>query len=357
MAKRLHKIGLVALLILGSAILLFSCKSKPMVAIESLDAIKTEESENLTIIMSENGRKSYLFRTPLLEGYTLGRDPYREFRKGISITTYQDDSLTTVNAVLVANYAIYYENRKLWEAKGDVVITKHDGTRLYTQQLFWNSITKRIYSNVDTRLVTETDEVIGEGFESDEEMTEPRFRRWKGKMQVDTEQLRNNSDEDDAKSESKSESKSSEKNSESHKSISTPARDNTPKKAPGIESNAKVPKSPNRLNDPNNTMAPNRVATPKKANNRPGASQQINGAPQGVSTPPQQSLRREREARGNSMGEPPMRSRRPQNPAMEPGKAQMQSARNSGAMKADAMKSDAMKTSAVESDAVKPDTK
>ena len=190
---RLHRVAMVALLMMGSAILLFSCKSKQATTEELLDAVKTEESENLTIIMSENGRKSYLFKTPLLEGYTLGRDPYREFRKGISITTYQDDSLTTVNAVLVANYAIYYENRKLWEAKGDVVITKHDGTKLYTQQLFWNSITKRIYSNVDTKLVTATDEVVGEGFESDEEMNEPRFRRWKGKMQVDTEQLRNES--------------------------------------------------------------------------------------------------------------------------------------------------------------------
>ena len=195
----LHRRVMVALLIMGSAILLFSCKGKQNTADESLDAIKTEESENLTIIMSENGRKSYLFKTPLLEGYTLGRDPYREFRKGISITTYQDDSLTTVNAVLEANYAIYYENRKLWEAKGDVVITKHDGTRLYTQQLFWNSITKRIYSNVDTKLVTATDEVIGEGFESDEEMNEPRFRRWKGRMQVDTEQLRNDSESDEEK--------------------------------------------------------------------------------------------------------------------------------------------------------------
>ena len=202
MSSRLYRVAMVALLIMGSAILLFSCKSKQTTAEESLDAIKTEESENLTIIMSENGRKSYLFKTPLLEGYTLGRDPYREFRKGISITTYQDDSLTTVNAVLVANYAIYYENRKLWEAKGDVVITKHDGTRLYTQQLFWNSITKRIYSNVDTKLVTETDEVVGEGFESDEEMNEPRFRRWKGRMQVDTEQLRNDA-KDDAKAENK----------------------------------------------------------------------------------------------------------------------------------------------------------
>lgn len=199
MSVALHRVAMVALLFMGSAILLFSCKSKPKVAEESLDAIMTEESENLTIVMSENGRKSYHFKTPLLEGYMLGRDPYREFRKGISITTYQDDSLTTVNAVLVANYAIYYENRKLWEAKGDVVVTKHDGTRLYTQQLFWNSQTKRIYSNVDTKLVTDTDELIGEGFESDEDMNEPRFRRWKGKMQVDTEQLREEQSADDEK--------------------------------------------------------------------------------------------------------------------------------------------------------------
>ena len=201
MSKGLYRVVSVALLVMGSAILLFSCKSNQKSAEESLDAIKTEESENLTIIMSENGRKSYVFTTPLLEGYTLGRDPYREFRKGITITTYQDDAQTSVNAVLVANYAIYYENRKLWEAKGNVVITKHDGTRLYTQQLFWNSMTKRIYSNVDTKLVTDTDEVIGEGFESDEDMNEPRFRRWKGKMQVDTEQLRKDMKEDGEKSE------------------------------------------------------------------------------------------------------------------------------------------------------------
>ena len=95
--------ALVALLLMGSAILLFSCKSTPKVAEVSLDSVRTEESENLTIVMSENGRKSYHFKTPLLEGYMLGREPYREFRKGITITTYQDDSLTTVNAVLVAN--------------------------------------------------------------------------------------------------------------------------------------------------------------------------------------------------------------------------------------------------------------
>ena len=161
---------------------------------ESLDAIMTEKSQNLTIVVSENGRKSYRFTTPLLEGYTLGRDPYREFRKGIKITTYQDDSLTTVNATLESNYAIYYENRKLWEAKGNVRIVKHDGTKVFTQQLFWNSTTKRIYSNVDTKIVTADDTHFTEGFESDEDMVELNFRHWKGKVMMKEDMMPQESD-------------------------------------------------------------------------------------------------------------------------------------------------------------------
>ena len=179
---------MVALLLMGSAILLFSCGSaESKTATANNEALMTERSEDLKIQMSENGRRSYHFQTALLEGYTLASDPYREFRKGIHITTYQDDSLSTVNATLVANYAIYYEKRELWEAKGDVVVEKADGTRLYTQQLFWNSKTGRIYSNVDSKIVKGTDIFMGEGFESDEELKEWRFRRMSGKMLVNME--------------------------------------------------------------------------------------------------------------------------------------------------------------------------
>ena len=185
MAKNLMKYGRVALSLAGSAILLFSCGEKEPEADAHAETLMTEYSDNLSVIMSRNGRRSYHFTTPLLEGYTLAREPYREFRKGINIITYQDDSLSTVNATLEANYAIYYENRKLWEAKGNVRVTKADGTKLYTQQLFWNSITKRIYSNVDTKVETDTDTFIGEGFESDASFKEWRFRRMKGRMEVE----------------------------------------------------------------------------------------------------------------------------------------------------------------------------
>ena len=177
---------MVALLVLGSAILLFSCENKSEEVIHKSESLMmTELSEDLSIVMSQNGRRSYFFEAPLLEGYTLGSEPYREFRKGIKITTYQDDSLSQVDLVLTANYAIYYENRELWEAKGDVVGRKFDGKQLYTQQLFWDARTQKIYSNVDTKLVQGNNVSVGESFEANEDLSDWRFRYQKSRIEVE----------------------------------------------------------------------------------------------------------------------------------------------------------------------------
>lgn len=182
------KYASVALSVVGSAILLFSCGESADTADASAEELlMTEYSENLSIVMSQNGRRSYHFETPLLEGYSQAREPFREFRKGIRMTTYKDDSLSTVDAVLTANYAIYYEKRELWEAKGNVVVEKSDGRTLYTQQLFWNARTKKVYSNVDSKIVQNEgrDVFFGEGFESDEDFKDWRFRRNKIRMEVE----------------------------------------------------------------------------------------------------------------------------------------------------------------------------
>ncbi len=178
----------LSLFMTGGAILLFSCDEGAAGGSSVREEARmTEYSEDLSVVMSQNGRRSYHFSTPLLEGYAQAREPYREFRRGVKITTYQDDSLTTVDAVLTSNYAIYYTDRELWEARGDVVVEKSDGKTLYTQQLFWNARTRKIYSNVDSKIVQSggRDVFIGEGFESDEEFKDWRFRRMKGRMEVD----------------------------------------------------------------------------------------------------------------------------------------------------------------------------
>ncbi len=180
-----------ALLIAGSAMVFVCCGSsgeKTTTRNEfSMERVMTESSDNLEIVMSENGRPSYKFKAPRVEGYNLAKEPYREFVQGVDITTYNKDEEFTVDGTLTANYAIYYEERELWEAMGDVVVKKTDGKELYSQQLFWNAQTERIYSNVDTKILDRTtgDVYLGEGFESDEKMEDWSFRKMKGRMKMD----------------------------------------------------------------------------------------------------------------------------------------------------------------------------
>ena len=171
----------VALLFLAGAILLFGCKGKKSAKEEDVQNMMTQQSENLRLVYSQNGNLSYRFETPLLERYELAREPYMEFRKGVKVETY-NDTTHLVESTLTANYAIFLENQQLWEAKGNVVATNAQGQKLETEQLFWNQKSKRIYSNVDSKVTQKDGVILGEGFESDEQFQDFIFRRPKGKV-------------------------------------------------------------------------------------------------------------------------------------------------------------------------------
>ncbi len=189
MLKRNHRNIGVALLLLGSATLLFSCGEEEAAKSVSHETLMTEYGEEVTITKSENGQRAYVFQAPLFESYSLARTPYQEFREGIELVSYRRDTVDAVDVRLTANYAIYYPEKDLWEAKGNVVVRKFNGQEVYTQQLFWNAQTHRIYSNVDTRIVQEAGrgDMVVEGFESDDALVQPKFRRIKGRMLVNIE--------------------------------------------------------------------------------------------------------------------------------------------------------------------------
>ncbi|MBQ1963931.1 MAG: LPS export ABC transporter periplasmic protein LptC [Tidjanibacter sp.] len=172
--------------LVGGAILLFSCGPKKQTAEANLETMITQQSDTLTMIYTKNGQKDYRFTTPLMERYEFARDPYMEFRYGIEIITF--DSLGNEASQLLADYAIYYEKRELWEARGNVRGRGEDGRRLYTQQIFWDEKTDKVYSNVDTKVVDGDDVFVGEGFESDSEFKDWVFRESEGRMWVDASQ-------------------------------------------------------------------------------------------------------------------------------------------------------------------------
>ena len=194
---------MLALLVLGSASLLFSCDKKGAATVYDYETLMTESSENRTITMMENGKRSYTFTAPLMEGYSMASNPYQEFRRGIHMTTFTD-SLALEDATITANYAIYYERQKLWEAKGNVVIIKKNRqtgdtvvtglTEIYTQQLFWNATTKKIYSNVDTKVLQGEGWHFGVGFDADEDLKNIHFRKYSSEVEFEMNQTKSQAD-------------------------------------------------------------------------------------------------------------------------------------------------------------------
>lgn len=208
---------MVALLVVGSATLLFSCGKDGSATTYDYETLMTESSENRTIIMMDNGKRSYTFTSPLMEGYSLATNPYQEFRRGIEMVTFTD-SLSLVDATITANYAIYYERQKLWEAKGNVVIIKRNRqegdttvtglTEIYTQQLFWNATTKKIYSNVDTKVLQPDGWHFGVGFDADDDLKNIHFRKYSSEVEFDMSQPEPKSDDNKDVGSSAKESKS-----------------------------------------------------------------------------------------------------------------------------------------------------
>lgn len=252
MSYTIKRCAMVALSIVGSATLLFSCDSKPAATVYDNETLMTESSENRTITMMENGARSYTFTAPLIEGYSLAKNPYKEFRRGVKMTTYTSDSLSLVDVILTANYAIFYEKQELWEAKGNVVVIKHnrkdgdttvtDLTEVYTQQLFWNAKTKKIYSNVDTKILQADALHIGVGFEADDDLSNIHFRKYSSEVEfeMNEEARANRSREREEAANAEAEKKAEQESSTASSQDNTPSKGSANTSAPAPRNNVNV---------------------------------------------------------------------------------------------------------------------
>lgn len=181
---------LILALLFGSAIFIVGCKEKKN-APSSGEVRVTMTSTNLTITQYKAGKMTYRFTTPHLVRYEgKGRNnmdtAYMVFDQGIDVVTFEDSTRAEESHV-VAKWAVFRETENIWEARDSVVGLSADGKTLYTDLLFWDQNTKKIYSPIRTRVVNGDETVIGvNGFVSDEKMDNIEFNKSQGRFLVDT---------------------------------------------------------------------------------------------------------------------------------------------------------------------------
>lgn len=174
------------LLFISGVFLLVACEND----IERINLITDPEEfpdiqgKEMEIIYSDSGRVKAKLIAPSIKQFTRIERPYIEFLEGLQVFMY--DSNLEYDSELVADYAIYYTNERLWIARGNVVTENYKkGEKLNTEELFWDEKTRKIYSNSFSRIENKDGTFYGQqGFEANQKFTNWKLKGSRGTLNV-----------------------------------------------------------------------------------------------------------------------------------------------------------------------------
>lgn len=141
-------------------------------AIEDRSAAPRMRADSVTTTVSDSGITRYRISAPVWYIYDFDKnEPYWDFPKGIHFERF--DQMLKIDANIHSDYAKFFENRQLWELKGNVRATNIEGSIFITEQMFWDQRAERIYSD-SLITITQTDgsKLIGlNGFFANQQLT------------------------------------------------------------------------------------------------------------------------------------------------------------------------------------------
>jgi len=184
------------LLVIPGVSFLISCENdiEKIQSIASTYEVPQVYGENIEVLYSDSGYIEMKLTAAEIKRFANNERPFTEFPKGIYVELY-DDSLN-VESFIQADYAIYYQEEKLWEARGNVVAHNMiEERKLNTEELFWDEEKEIIYSNTFSRIETPDGTSYGqEGFEANQNFSKIRLKSYKGTINYKEE---NNNEEQD----------------------------------------------------------------------------------------------------------------------------------------------------------------
>lgn len=146
-----------------------------------------EPTTGVDLIMSDSAKVTIHLTAPLILQYNPQnpKTTYKVAPKGIKIIHY--DKLTQKqDGTIIADTGILHAGEKLYEFRKNVVATNAQGDVYKSDELFWNSATKKVYSHKNVEVFMKSGNVMnGDDFESDDTFLHPSLRKSTGVFHVD----------------------------------------------------------------------------------------------------------------------------------------------------------------------------
>jgi len=168
----------------GVMVFLYSCDND----IEKVNLLSEKTNfpdnsmTNANIIHTKDGHVTVRITSPKINRFITVEEPHTTFPEGLHVR--QFDSTGTKTSEISANYAIYHEEDKLWEAENDVVAINEKGDTLNTEYLIWNEAEEIIYTDRYVRIKTPDGIIHGKGMEANQNFTNWKIRETSGTLEV-----------------------------------------------------------------------------------------------------------------------------------------------------------------------------
>lgn len=166
----LRSISIVVL----AGLLFATCKNNLQTIEETAAAYSpdTEVGSGVQMTYSEDGRTAMLLTAREVNRVETD-DPYVEFPAGIYVQLI--DSFGEVTGILTSKYAINYEYKSQTTFRDSVYLRNVRGEQLFTEELILEDDKDLIRSDKFVRIVTEDEQIIGHGLESNQDFTRYRI--------------------------------------------------------------------------------------------------------------------------------------------------------------------------------------
>lgn len=185
MKKQSFRLLGVSLLAMATAFPLCSCKYGKAVFMPFED-VATAPGQTVygsNTLATEMGKAQVFMEYPCMSNYTgyeHEAEPHQVFPRGIKSKFYNENG-QDIDVLLLADSAINLQDKKLMKFFGNVQVYDYRSLdTIYTEALYWNQDTKKIYSDVAVRKVSPGLVLEGDGFDSDERMENVVLRRPRG---------------------------------------------------------------------------------------------------------------------------------------------------------------------------------
>lgn len=163
-----------------------ACKGESkekLLAVECSDSLAVMSTFDVSTMISDSGRISYKIIADEWRVFDKRNPPHWAFEKGVYLEKY--DKEMNVEATIKCDTAYYYSEQKIWKLVSNVNIKNSKDERFFTDLLFWNQETQKIYSDAYIKIEQADQITEGYGFSANQNLTLWQINNTKGIFSIE----------------------------------------------------------------------------------------------------------------------------------------------------------------------------